>query len=49
MKIFRGEAKRHMRRFKGIKQENFYWFLKECQWRMNGGKDRQLKYWYKQP
>ena len=49
---FWNQAKRHMRRFNGIKQENFYWFLKECEWRFNGGNHRellkQLKYWYKQ-
>ena len=48
---FWNQAKRHMRKFNGIKQENFYWFLKECEWRFNGGnhKDllKQLKYWYK--
>jgi transposase len=41
-----------MRRFNGIKQENFYWFLKECEWRFNGGYHRellkQLEYWHKQ-
>ena len=49
---FWNQTKRHMRRFNGIKQENFYWFLKECEWRFNGGNHRellkQLKYWYKQ-
>ena len=49
---FWNQAKRHLRKFNGIKQENFYWFLKECEWRFNGGNHRQLlkqlKYWYKQ-
>ena len=48
---FWNQAKRHLRRFNGIKQENFYWFLKECEWRFNGGNHqqllKQLKYWYK--
>ena len=48
---FWNQAKRHMRKFNGIKQENFYWFLKECEWRFNGGNHKdllnQLKYWYK--
>ena len=48
---FWNQAKRHMRKFNGIKQENFYWFLKECEWRFNGGKHeqllKQLIYWYK--
>ena len=48
---FWNQAKRHLRRFNGIKQENFYWFLKECEWRFNGGDYKkllkQLKYWYK--
>lgn len=48
---FWNQAKRHMRKFNGIKSENFYWFLKECEWRFNGGNHqqllKQLKYWYK--
>lgn len=48
---FWNQAKRHMRRFNGIKPDNFYWFLKECEWRFNGGNHKQLlkqlKYWYK--
>ena len=48
---FWNQAKRHLRRFNGIKQENFYWFLKECEWRFNGEDHKkllkQLKYWYK--
>ena len=49
---FWNQAKRHLRRFNGIKKENFYWFLKECEWRFNGGDHKellnQLKYWVKQ-
>ena len=48
---FWNQAKRHLRRFNGIKKENFYWFLKECEWRFNGGDHQallnQLKYWVK--
>ena len=48
---FWNQAKRHLRKFNGIKKENFYWFLKECEWRFNGGNHQQLltqlKYWYK--
>ena len=48
---FWNQAKRHLRKFNGIKQENFHWFLKECEWRFNGGNHqqllKQLKYWYK--
>ena len=48
---FWNQAKRHLRRFNGIKPESFYWFLKECEWRFNGGDHqrllKQLKYWYK--
>ena len=48
---FWNHAKRHMRKFNGIKPENFYWFLKECEWRFNGGNHlqllNQLKSWYK--
>lgn len=48
---FWNQAKRQLRKFNGIKKENFYWFLKECEWRFNGGNHNdlltQLKYWYK--
>ena len=48
---FWNQAKRHLRRFNGIKSENFYWFLKECEWRFNGGSPndllRTLKQWVK--
>ena len=48
---FWNQAKRHLRRFNGIKSENFYWFLKECEWRFNGGNHqmllKQLKHWVK--
>ena len=47
---FWNQAKRHLRRFNGIKPNNFHWFLKECEWRVNGGKHqnlyKQLKYWH---
>ena len=48
---FWNQAKRHMRKYNGIKSDNFYWFLKECEWRFNGGNHadllKQLKSWYK--
>ena len=48
---FWNQAKRHMRKYNGIKPDNFHWFLKECEWRFNGGNHqrllKQLKYWYK--
>ena len=48
---FWNQAKRHLRKFNGIKHDNFHWFLKECEWRFNGGNHeqllKQLKYWYK--
>ena len=48
---FWNQAKRHLRRFNGIKSKNFYWYLKECEWRFNGGDHKQLlkqlTYWYK--
>ena len=49
---FWNQAKRHLRKFNGIKQDNFYWFLKECEWRFNSGNHqmllKQLKHWYSQ-
>ena len=48
---FWNQANRHLRKFNGIKPENFYWFLKECEWRFNSGGHKmllkQLKHWYK--
>ena len=48
---FWNQAKRHLRRFNGIKSENFYCFLKECEWRFNGGSHQMLlkyfKHWVK--
>jgi transposase len=47
---FWNQAKRHLRKFNGIQPASFYWFLKECEWRFNGGDHKtllnQLKYWY---
>jgi transposase len=47
---FWNQAKRHLRRFNGIDRKSFYWFLKECEWRFNGGNHKnllkQLKQWY---
>jgi transposase len=47
---FWNQAKRHLRRFNGIKPNNFHWFLKECEWRFNGGNHqnlyKELKYWH---
>ncbi len=47
---FWNQAKRHLRKFNGIKSDNFYWFLKECEWRFNGGNHfqllNQIKSWY---
>jgi transposase len=47
---FWNQAKRHLRKFNGIKPASFYWFLKECEWRFNGGDHQkllnQLRYWY---
>lgn len=39
---FWNQAKRHLRRFNGIKKEHFYWFLKECEWRFNGDNHHSL-------
>ena len=48
---FWNQAKRNMRKYNGIKQENFYWFLKEQKWRFNGDNHKNLlnllKYGYK--
>ena len=49
---FWNQAKRHLRKFNGIKKDNFYWFLKECEWRFNSGNHqmllKQLKHWHSQ-
>lgn len=47
---FWNQAKRHLRKFNGIQPASFYWFLKECEWRFNGGDHQkllsQLRCWY---
>ncbi|MGB0552194.1 MAG: IS1595 family transposase, partial [Alphaproteobacteria bacterium] len=51
IETFWNQAKRHMRKYNGIKSDNFCWFLKECEWRFNGGSHanllKQLKSSYK--
>ena len=32
---FWNQAKRHLRKFNGIPKENFYLYLRECEWRFN--------------
>ncbi|MDD4731677.1 MAG: IS1595 family transposase, partial [Desulfovibrio sp.] len=36
------QAKRHPRRFNGIPRDSFFLFLKECEWRFNGGDHKML-------
>ena len=49
---FWNQAKRHLRRFNGVPKKSFHLFLKECEWRFNGGNHRellnQLKTWVNQ-
>jgi len=35
-------AKRHMRSYNGIPRKHFYYFLKECELRFNGGNHKEL-------
>ncbi len=39
---FWNQAKRHLRRFNGVPKQSFHLFLKECEWRFNGGDHREL-------
>ncbi len=39
---FWNQAKRHLRRYNGIPRKHFYYFLKECEWRFNGGNHKEL-------
>ena len=39
---FWNQAKRHLRRFNGVPMQSFYLFLKECEWRFNGGNHQAL-------
>ena len=39
---FWNQAKRYLRRFNGIRKETFPLYLKECEWRFNGGTHKQL-------
>lgn len=41
---FWNQAKRHLRKFNGIPKQNFYLYIKECEWRFNYGSPKnQLK------
>jgi len=42
IKNFWWQTKRYLIRFNGIKRDNLYWFLKECEWRFHGGNHREL-------
>lgn len=48
---FWNQAKRHMRKFNGVPKSNFYFFIKECEWRFNFGQPnellKRLKQWAK--
>jgi transposase-like protein len=39
---FWNQAKRHLRRYNSIPEQSFYLFLKECEWRFNGGNHYDL-------
>jgi transposase len=47
---FWNQAKRHFGKSNGINKVSVHWFLKECEWRFNGGNHlnlyKQLKHWY---
>ncbi|PIE56213.1 MAG: hypothetical protein CSA34_04820 [Desulfobulbus propionicus] len=42
VKNFWNQAKRHRRKYNGIPRQHFELFLKECEWRLNGGTPKQL-------
>lgn len=48
---FWNQAKRHLRKFNGIPKQQFYFFIKECEWRFNYGSPKKLlktlKQWMK--
>lgn len=48
---FWNQARRHMQKYNGVRLDNFYWFLKEYEWRYNGGRHgqllEQLRSWYR--
>ena len=39
---FWNQAKHHMRKYNGIKPDNFHCFIQECEWRFNGGNHTDL-------
>ena len=39
---FWNQAKRHMRKFNGVPKDQFYFYIKECEWRFNFGKPKKL-------
>lgn len=48
---FWNQAKRHLRKFNGVPEQTFYWYIKECEWRFNFGSPKKLleilKQWVK--
>lgn len=48
---FWNQAKRHLRKFNGIPKNQFYLYIKECEWRFNFGSPKKilktLKHWAK--
>ena len=42
IKNFWNQAKRHLRKFKGVPKDHFLLFLKECEWRFNNS-DPQIQ------
>ena len=45
------QARKHMQKYNGVRLDNFYWFLKEYEWRFNGGNHKELleelRTWYR--
>jgi len=39
---FWNQAKRHLRKFNGVPKNQFYFYIKECEWRFNFGSPRKL-------
>ena len=48
---FWNQTRKHMQKYNGVRLDNFYWFLKEYEWRFNGGNHgqllEQLRSWYR--
>ena len=42
IEVFRNQVKQHQQKFNGVPKHHFQLFLKDCEWRFNGGSPKEL-------